>query len=67
MSTNRELETRRQAAVPRGMGSATAIFAVTCGVYGNLARILVPLTASETLVDEGLGILEQSLEEALAA
>jgi 4-aminobutyrate aminotransferase-like enzyme len=40
---------------------------LTCGVYGNVARILVPLTASETLVDEGLGILEQSLEEALAA
>jgi 4-aminobutyrate aminotransferase / (S)-3-amino-2-methylpropionate transaminase / 5-aminovalerate transaminase len=40
---------------------------LTCGVYGNVARILVPLTASETLIDEGLGILEQSLEEALAA
>jgi 4-aminobutyrate aminotransferase len=39
---------------------------LTCGVYGNVARILVPLTASETLIDEGLGILEQSLEEALA-
>jgi 4-aminobutyrate aminotransferase/(S)-3-amino-2-methylpropionate transaminase len=40
---------------------------LTCGVYGNVARILVPLTASETLIDEGLGILEQSLEEVLAA
>jgi len=40
---------------------------LTRGVYGNVARILVPLTASESLIDEGLGILEQSLEEALAA
>jgi 4-aminobutyrate aminotransferase / (S)-3-amino-2-methylpropionate transaminase / 5-aminovalerate transaminase len=40
---------------------------LTCGVYGNVARILVPLTANDALIDEGLGILEQSLEEALAA
>jgi 4-aminobutyrate aminotransferase/(S)-3-amino-2-methylpropionate transaminase len=40
---------------------------LTCGVYGNVARILVPLTASDAILDEGLDILERSLEEAMAA
>ena len=38
---------------------------LTCGVYGNVARILVPLTASDALIDEGFAILEHSLEEAI--
>ena len=33
-----------------------------CGMYGNVVRILVPLTASDALVDEGLTIIEQCLE-----
>jgi len=40
---------------------------LTCGVYGNVARILVPLTADDSLIDEGLAILERSLDQALAA
>jgi 4-aminobutyrate aminotransferase/(S)-3-amino-2-methylpropionate transaminase len=40
---------------------------LTCGVYGNVARILVPLTASDAVVDEGLAIMEGSLDEALEA
>lgn len=40
---------------------------LTCGIYGNVARILVPLTASDAIVEEGLGLLERSLEEALVA
>jgi 4-aminobutyrate aminotransferase/(S)-3-amino-2-methylpropionate transaminase len=43
------------------------VILLTCGVYGNVARILVPLTASDALVSEGLDILERSLEEAMAA
>lgn len=43
------------------------LIVLTCGVYGNVVRILVPLTASDAIVDEGLGILERSLEDALAA
>lgn len=39
---------------------------LTCGVYANVARVLVPLTASDKIVDEGLAILERSLEEAMA-
>jgi 4-aminobutyrate aminotransferase / (S)-3-amino-2-methylpropionate transaminase / 5-aminovalerate transaminase len=34
---------------------------LTCGTYGNVVRILVPLTASDTIVDEGLAILTASL------
>jgi len=32
-----------------------------CGVYGNSIRILVPLTAKDEIVEEGLGILELAL------
>ena len=30
---------------------------LTCGSYGNVIRILVPLTASDALLDEGLAIM----------
>ena len=30
---------------------------LTCGTYGNVIRILVPLTASDALLDEGLTIM----------
>jgi 4-aminobutyrate aminotransferase/(S)-3-amino-2-methylpropionate transaminase len=34
---------------------------LSCGTYGNVIRILVPLTASDAIVDEGLAIIEASL------
>lgn len=34
---------------------------LSCGVYANVIRILVPLTASDALVDEGLDIIAASL------
>jgi 4-aminobutyrate aminotransferase/(S)-3-amino-2-methylpropionate transaminase len=34
---------------------------LTCGTYGNTIRVLVPLTASDGLVDEGLDLLERAL------
>jgi len=37
---------------------------LSCGSYGNVIRILVPLTASDALVDEGLDILQASLTAA---
>ena len=40
---------------------------LTCGTYGNVIRILVPLTASDALLDEGLAIIGASLEAAIAA
>ena len=33
---------------------------LSCGTYGNVIRILVPLTASNELLDEGLAILADS-------
>ncbi|MDF3818955.1 4-aminobutyrate--2-oxoglutarate transaminase [Leptospira sp. 96542] len=36
---------------------------LSCGVYGNVIRILVPITAEESIVLEGLSIIEQSLKE----
>jgi 4-aminobutyrate aminotransferase/(S)-3-amino-2-methylpropionate transaminase len=34
---------------------------LSCGVYGNAVRLLVPLTASDALIDEGLDILDTAL------
>ena len=33
---------------------------LSCGTYGNVIRVLVPLTASDALIDEGLQILADS-------
>jgi len=30
---------------------------LTCGSYANVVRVLVPLTASDALIDEGLGVM----------
>ncbi len=35
---------------------------LTCGVYGNVNRILVPLTASKEIVAEGLEIMKSAIE-----
>jgi 4-aminobutyrate aminotransferase / (S)-3-amino-2-methylpropionate transaminase / 5-aminovalerate transaminase len=34
---------------------------LSCGVYGNVIRILVPLTASDALLDEGMAILADTM------
>ena len=34
---------------------------LSCGTYGNVIRILVPLTASDEIVDEGLAIIDAAL------
>ena len=36
---------------------------LSCGVYSNVIRFLMPLTASDAIIDEGLDILERSLRE----
>jgi 4-aminobutyrate aminotransferase/(S)-3-amino-2-methylpropionate transaminase len=35
---------------------------LTCGTWGNVVRILVPLTASDAVIDEGLAILASVLD-----
>jgi 4-aminobutyrate aminotransferase/(S)-3-amino-2-methylpropionate transaminase len=42
---------------------AKGLMLLSCGTGANVIRILVPLTASNDLVDEGLDIIEQSLLE----
>lgn len=39
---------------------------LSCGNYGNVIRFLVPLTASDELVREGMDLFEASLTDALA-
>lgn len=40
---------------------------LSCGSYANVVRILVPLVASDALLDEGLAIIAASLQAAVAA
>ncbi|MGC3940205.1 4-aminobutyrate--2-oxoglutarate transaminase [Roseobacter sp. EG26] len=37
-----------------------------CGMHGNALRIMVPLTASDEIIEEGLAIFEASLADAVA-
>lgn len=41
------------------------LIVLACGTYSNVIRILVPLTASDELLDEGLQIIGESLKAAL--
>lgn len=38
---------------------------LSCGIYGNVLRILVPITAEDAVVDEGLGIIAKAAQELL--
>ncbi|MBY0561352.1 4-aminobutyrate--2-oxoglutarate transaminase [Hyphomicrobium sp.] len=39
---------------------------LSCGTYGNVVRFLVPLTASDELVREGMDVFEAALTDAVA-
>ncbi len=43
------------------------LIVISCGIYSNVIRVMVPLVASLELVDEGLAILEDSLAGAITA
>ena len=47
--------------------ATNGLILLSCGLYGNVVRIMVPLTASDAIVDEGLGIMERSLREVVGA
>jgi 4-aminobutyrate aminotransferase/(S)-3-amino-2-methylpropionate transaminase len=47
--------------------AANGLVLLSCGLYGNVIRLLVPLTASDAIINEGLDIIEKSLREVLAA
>ncbi len=50
-----------QAAARRGL------VLLSCGLYGNVIRILAPLTISEALLEEGVDLLEGALRDVTAA
>ncbi len=39
---------------------------LSCGLYGNVIRLLPPLTVTDDELDEGLGLLDESLAAALS-
>ncbi len=43
--------------------AAKGLVILSCGTYGNVIRFLVPLVASDALIDEGLDFLKSALEE----
>jgi 4-aminobutyrate aminotransferase/(S)-3-amino-2-methylpropionate transaminase len=53
---------QRTAAAARERG----LILLTCGFYGNVVRILVPLVATDEDIREGVDILEESLVAATA-
>jgi 4-aminobutyrate aminotransferase / (S)-3-amino-2-methylpropionate transaminase / 5-aminovalerate transaminase len=53
----------------RGTAAARerGLLLLSCGMYGNVIRILVPLSIDEQLLGRGLDLLEESLGDAGAA
>lgn len=47
--------------------AANGLVLLSCGLYSNVIRILVPLTAPDALINEGLDVVEKSLREVLPA
>jgi 4-aminobutyrate aminotransferase-like enzyme len=47
--------------------AANGLILLSCGLYANVIRLLVPLTAADALIDEGLNIIEKSLRELVTA
>jgi 4-aminobutyrate aminotransferase/(S)-3-amino-2-methylpropionate transaminase len=45
---------------------ARGLIMLACGMHGNALRIMVPLTASDEIINEGLEIFEAALIAALA-
>ena len=43
--------------------AAKGLVILSCGTYANVIRFLIPLVASDALIDEGLDILESALDE----
>jgi 4-aminobutyrate aminotransferase len=41
----------------------TGLLLLSCGLYGNVIRLLPPLTATDEELEHGLGLLEEALKE----
>jgi 4-aminobutyrate aminotransferase/(S)-3-amino-2-methylpropionate transaminase len=61
-------ETKEPAAAMASKTTAAArelgLVLLSCGIYGNVIRILVPLVISDEDLDRGLEILEEALGDA---
>ncbi len=68
MVKDRELRTPDADLAKALVAKATAngLLLLSCGTYANTIRVLVPLTADDALIDEGLAIMERCLQELLA-
>jgi len=64
-----EFEERSAEAASRVTAAARerGLVLLSCGIYGNVIRILVPLSIDDALLDRGLHLLEESLGDADAA
>ena len=51
----------------RGRARNRGLVLLSCGLYGNVIRILVPLSISDEALERGLDLLEESLGDAGAA
>ncbi len=46
-----------------GKALENGLILISCGIFGNTIRLLVPLTITDQQLEEGLDILEKSLRE----
>ncbi len=60
--SSREPDAELAAAVMRE-AAERGLLLLTCGIYGNVLRIMVPLTASDDIVREGIDILGSCLRD----
>ncbi|HXK56891.1 MAG TPA: aminotransferase class III-fold pyridoxal phosphate-dependent enzyme, partial [Gammaproteobacteria bacterium] len=44
------------------LAAERGLILLSCGMYGNTIRVLVPITAADDQVDEGLDIIESCLD-----
>jgi 4-aminobutyrate aminotransferase/(S)-3-amino-2-methylpropionate transaminase len=59
--------TPERAARVTAAARARGLVLLSCGIYGNVIRILVPITIEDELLERGLGLLEEALGDANAA
>jgi 4-aminobutyrate aminotransferase / (S)-3-amino-2-methylpropionate transaminase / 5-aminovalerate transaminase len=58
--------TPERAARVTAAARARGLVLLSCGIYGNVIRILVPITIEDELLERGLGLLEEALGDANA-
>jgi 4-aminobutyrate aminotransferase-like enzyme len=62
------LRTPDQALTGRLLGAALerGLILLSSGTYGNVVRVLAPLTIEDAVLDEGLEVMGEALAEAVA-